>query len=88
MGNLKKRTIACPGTCMNNDACKQTKLVYCYNMRKIQTTAINKKLAHFWESPPPNSFHGHYMHGKQSLKEDSKAAQLLGYGGTTIQNNH
>lgn len=53
MGNLKKRTIACPGTCMDNDACKQTKLVYCYNIRKIQTTAISKKVAHFWKRNPP-----------------------------------
>jgi hypothetical protein len=85
MGNLKKRTTASPGICMDNDACKQTKLVYCYNMRKIKTT---KKVDNFWDrTPPPNGFHGHYMHGKESLKEDSKAAQLLGYGGTTIQNN-
>jgi len=69
MGNLKKRTIACPGACMDNDACKQTKLVYCYNMRKIQTTAMSKKVAHFWErTPSPNGFHGHYIQGKQSLK--------------------
>jgi hypothetical protein len=49
-------------------------------MRKIQTTATSKKVAHFWERTPTP----HYMHGKQALKEDSKAAQLLGYGGTTI----
>jgi hypothetical protein len=53
MGNLKKRIIACPGARIDNDACKQTKLVYWYNMRKIQTTAISKKVAHFWERTPP-----------------------------------
>jgi hypothetical protein len=85
MGNLK---IAGPVTCMEHGACKQTKLVYCYNIRKIQTTAINKKwLLSGRELPPPthyNGFHGRYMHGKQSLKEDSKAAKMLGYGGTKI----
>jgi hypothetical protein len=35
MGNLKKRTIAGPVTCMESDAC--------YTTRKIQTTAVSKK---------------------------------------------
>lgn len=55
MGNFK---IAGPVTCIEHGACKQTKLVCCYNIRKIQTTAINKKWLisgreHPRGTPPP-----------------------------------
>lgn len=91
MGNLKKRTIACPGTCMDNDACKQTKLVYCYNMRKIQTT---KKVAHFWERTPPPQWFPWPLHAWKTITQSRfksstiariqrnyNTEQLLGYLG-------